>query len=297
MGSMQDAPDVPGLAARPNGFGAVIRGVDLSKDAPAQHAAAWVLALARHGVLVFPEQRMTVEDLERVTGVFGGFGVDPFVEPLAGHPHVIEVRREADEKSIVFGGAWHSDWSFQARPPAATLLLGQIIPPVGGNTAYVDTARAYEAMSSEWRERASRLRAIHSASAAYGTQGALARDSQPSSMKIITGEAAHGTQVHPVVRTHPITGRRSLFINPVYTRAIDGVSDEESKEILAQLYIHMLDEQFQYEHEWSSNMLVVWDNRTTMHLARGGYEGHRRLLYRTTVAGEAPMLDTDQPSA
>jgi taurine dioxygenase len=272
-----------------HGFGATVRGVDLSRPLTEEMRAELRALWAEHGVLSFPDQPMELDDLERVTGIFGEFGEDPFVQPLADHPHVIEVRREADEKSIVFGGAWHSDWSFQTTPPSGTVLLAKVTPPVGGNTRYADSARAYESLSPEWKERVKSLEAVHSASAAYGTEGALAKDPNESSMAILTGEDAHGTELHPVVRTHPVTGRQSLFINPVYTRAIDGVDAEKSGEILGALYQHMLQEEFILDHEWADDMLAIWDNRRTMHLATGGYEGHRRLLYRTTVAGERPV--------
>jgi len=276
------------VEAEPSGFGARVSGVDLTSALGEDEAAEINRAWAAHSVLVFPDQAMGIEDLERTTLYFGEFGEDPFVQPLKEHPHVIEVKREPAEKSIVFGAAWHSDWSFQATPPSATLLHAQVIPPVGGNTLYADTTRAYEALSPEWKERVKDMRAIHSASAAYGTQGVLARDPQKSSMSIVTGEAAHGREIHPVVRVHPVSGRRSLFINPVYTRGIEGAGEVEGQETLAALYAHMLQDEFVYEHRWSPDMLAIWDNRCTMHLAKGGYEGHRRLLYRTTVAGERP---------
>jgi taurine dioxygenase len=288
VSSTRDAGKVV-IESEASGFGARVSGLDLRSDVDERQRAALGRAWAEHSVLVFPGQPMDIDDLERVTTYFGDFGEDPFVAPLADHPHVIEVRREADEKSIVFGAAWHSDWSFQATPPAGTLLHAQVVPPVGGNTLYADTTRAYEALSPEWKQRVKDMQAIHSASAAYGVKGVLAQDPQPSSMAIVTGEAAHEVEVHPVVRVHPVSGRRSLFVNPVYTRAIDGKSEEESQLILASLYSHMLKDEFVYEHHWSADMLAIWDNRCTMHLAKGGYEGHRRLLYRTTVAGERPV--------
>lgn len=272
-----------------HGFGAVVRGVRLAEEIDRRAAEELRAAWAAHGVLSFPDQPMSLEDLERVTQVFGEFGEDPFVEPLADHAHVIEVRREADEKSIVFGGAWHSDWSFQVTPPSGTLLHARVIPPVGGNTRYADTARAYDALSDEWKERVESLRGVHSASAAYGKEGVLAKDPNRSSMAILTGEEAHGTELHPVVRTHPVSGRRSLFVNPVYTRAVDGLDETKGKELLAALYQHMLQDEFILDHAWADDMLTIWDNRRTMHLATGGYEGHQRLLYRTTVAGERPV--------
>jgi len=272
----------------PSGFGAHVSGVRLRDALPRDVQAEILEAWAAHGVLVFPDQPLDPAGLERVTRIFGPFGDDPFLEGMPAHPHVVALVRRADEKSILFGAAWHSDWSFQETPPSATLLHAQKVPPVGGNTRYADGARAWEALDPEWKERVRGLRAVHSARAAYGEDGVLAKDPHESATPILTGVAAHASRLHPVVRTHPVTGRQALFVNPVYTREIAGVSPEESKEILDFLTLHMIRAEFVYDHAWSANMLTVWDNRRMMHSASGGYEGHERRMMRTTVAGERP---------
>ena len=109
-------------------------------------------------------------------------------------------------------------------------------------------------------------------------------------MTILSGEKAHATQLHPMVRTHPVTGRRALFVNPVYTTGIEGMGEEEGRALLARFYEHLVEDDFVHRHRWRENMLLMWDNRCAIHNAEGGYEGCARLMHRTTVAGERPVL-------
>lgn len=271
-------------------FAAEVRGLDLSQPLDEGTLSEVLTAWAAFPVLSFPDQPLTLDELEAFTLQIGPYGVDPFIAPMAGHPNVLEVRREASEKGIVFGAAWHSDWSFQPRPPSATLLHSQVVPPVGGDTLYADLRRAYDELPADLKERALASRATHSAKFAYGTAGVFVQDKNPRAMNVLSSEDAHAVQVHPVVRTHPVTKRRALFVNPVYTTGIEGTADEEGRALLAQLYEHCLDERFVHRHRWSENMLVMWDNRCCAHNAEGGYEGHLRVMHRTTVRGEEPFL-------
>jgi taurine dioxygenase len=270
-----------------HGFAAVIRGVDLARTLGAVQRETILDAWARHSILVFPDSPLTHEQLEDFTRVIGPFGEDPFVEPIVGHRHIIEVRREADETGLIFGGAWHSDWSFLARPPAATLLHAKVVPPVGGDTLFADGSRAYEALDEETRREVDSLEAIHSARFAYGPRGALAAEEGERGMAIVISDEAEEIFVHPLVRTHPVTGRKALFINPVYTVGLRGVEEARGRTLLKKLYAHMVEDRFVYRHKWGRDMLVLWDNRCVMHNAQGGYQGYRRLLHRTTVAGES----------
>ena len=277
------------VAPQPTGFGAEITGVDLSRplatDALAEVKAAW----AQHSVVVFPGQPLTLDQLEAFTLQMGAFGDDPYVKPMEGHPNVLEVRREPDEKVTPFGGNWHSDWSFQARPPAATILRSETIPPVGGDTLYCDAASAYEALPQATKDKLAPLRAVHSASRAYGPQSAYSRELHLRAMPIIVSPEADKTYVHPLVRTHPVTARKALFVSPVYTVGIEGMAPNDADPLLAELHRHLVQDQFIYRHHWTPGMVVIWDNRCTMHNALGGYDGHRRVMHRTTVAGEAPV--------
>ena len=277
------------VAPQETGFGAEITGLDLSRPLEAATLAEVKDAWARHGVVAFPGQPLTLDELEAFTLQIGPFGDDPYVKPMAGHPNVLEVRREPDEKVTPFGGNWHSDWSFQARPPAATILRSEIIPPVGGDTLYCDAARAYDALPQATKDKVAPLRAVHSASRAYGPNSAYSRELHLRAMPIIVSPEADKTYVHPLVRTHPVTGRKALFVSPVYTVGIEGMAPNEADPLLADLHQHLVQDRFIYRHHWQAGMVVIWDNRCTMHNALGGYDGHRRVMHRTTVAGETPV--------
>ena len=283
--------DYASLSVTPNAnnFGATVFGVDLSIPLHPAVVADLHAAWARHSVLCFPGQRLDPASLERFSTYLGPFGHDPYVAPMDGYAHVIEVKREARETAPVFGGMWHSDWSFQATPPSATVLYGAAIPPVGGDTVFADTARAYADLSPTMQELLRSLRGVHSAAPAYGPEGLFARDDNSRSMRIIVSADAENVEVHPIVRLHPQAGRPVLFVNHVYTIGIDGMRADESKALLEFLFRHMTQAEYLYRHRWQAGMLVVWDNRCVVHHAEGGYTGHQRLLYRTTVAGERPQ--------
>jgi taurine dioxygenase len=277
------------VRAERSGFGAEVTGLDISRPLPAETLAAVKQAWADHSVVWFPGQPLDHDQLEAFTLQFGAFGEDPYIKPLEARPHILEVRREPDETTSVFGAAWHSDWSFQPKPPAATILHAKVIPPVGGDTLYADGYRAFEALSPAMQDLLVGLRAVHSAARPYGPQGAYAREEPGRSMTILWSAEAEKTTSHPIVRTHPVSGRRALFVNPVYTVGIEGMSEAESAALLGFLFKHMTQDEFVLRHAWSENMLTMWDNRCALHNATGGYEGHRRVLHRTTVAGETPV--------
>ncbi|MCR5874687.1 TauD/TfdA family dioxygenase [Phenylobacterium sp. J426] len=277
------------VTPEPSGFGAEITGVDLSRPLAPEALAEVKRAWADHAVVAFPGQPLSLEALEAFTLQIGPFGEDPFIKPMPGHPNVLELRREPDEKATNFGAGWHSDWSFQPEPPAATILRSEVVPPVGGDTLFCDGARAYAALSPTFRTMLEGLRAVHSATRAYGTKGVFARETEKRTMEIIVSPEADRSLTHPLVRTHPVTGRKALYVSPVYTTGIEGLTVEESQAILGFLFKHMTQAAFVYRHRWRPGMVLMWDNRCTAHLAEGGYDGHLRVMHRTTVAGEKPV--------
>lgn len=283
----QALADAISVIPQESGFGAHVTGLDLSRPLDGPTLTAVREAWARHGVLAFPDQPLSLEQLEAFTLEIGPFGVDPFIKPMDGHPNVLELRREPDEKATNFGAGWHSDWSFQKEPPAATLLRSEVTPPVGGDTLFADCTRAYEALSDTMKAVLAPLRAVHSATRAYGTQGVFAKETEKRTMEIIVSPEADKTVGHPLVRTHPVTGRKALFVSPVYTVGIEGMTLKEGQAILGFLFAHMTQEAFIYRHKWRQGMLLMWDNRCTVHFAEGGYDGHLRVMHRTTVAGDA----------
>lgn len=266
--------------------GASVRGVDLSQPLESETVAAIRSAWLDHHVLAFPDQVMDDDDLERFTVAFGGFGVDPFIAPIPGREHVIAVERQADETSPLFAENWHSDWSFQARPPAGTCLYGIEIPPMGGDTLFANQHMALDAMPDVLRARIEGRQAIHSAKRAYAPEGFYGEgDKAKRSMDIRPSRDAEATQLHPLIRKHPETGCEGLFSCFGYIIGIDGMDDAEAVPLLMELYQWQGREAFQYRHHWEPNMLLMWDNRSLLHAATGGYDGYRRLLHRTTIAG------------
>ena len=262
-----------------------MRGADLTQPLDEATVAELRAAWLEHHVLAFPDQAMDDDDLERFTGCFGPFGDDPFIAPIEGRDHVIAIRRDADETAPLFAENWHTDWSFQERPPAGTCLLGITIPPTGGDTLFADQHAALDAMPAELRARLEGRLAVHSARGGYAPSGTYGDEDQRTdrSMSIRPSEAAMATQLHPIVRDHPETGRPGLFGCIGYVIGIDGMDGDEGRELLAEWYAWQTRDEFVYRHRWEADMLVMWDNRSVLHRATGGYDGHDRLLHRTTI--------------
>jgi len=272
---------------KPN-FVAEIVGLRADSTLSVQQVKEIKVAWAKYPVLIFPDQMFEPTDLMSFSNQLGEFGVDPFVRPISHHKHVIEVRREAGESTPIFGASWHSDWSFQPRPPSGTLLHAKTIPPVGGDTLFADCYRAFETLPANLKNRLTQLSTIHSAAPAYGLRGLFSEDDSSRSMPIVVSEDAEKTEIHPLVRTHPISGRKSLFINDVYTLAIAELEPTKGRVLLKYLLQHMIEDTFVHRHKWRPDMLVLWDNRCVVHYADGGYEGYQRIMHRTTLAGERP---------
>ena len=264
--------------------GAVMSGINLSRSLPAEESAQIRKAWLTHQVLAFPDQHMAIEDIERFALSVGPFGVDPYFESIPGHPHVAQVKREADEQTPIFAESWHSDWSFLASPPAATILYGNVIPPVGGDTLFANQYAAWDALSKETKLFLQGKQGVHSARRGYSREGAYGEKDKGRSMAIRYSDSALATQTHPIARVHPETGRTALFVSMGYTIGIDGMTETESTPILKELFAHQSKPEFVYRHKWSPNMLIMWDNRCVIHAATGGYQGHKRLLHRITVA-------------
>jgi len=268
--------------------GAQVCGLNLS-ESPSPALAADLRALwLRHQVLAFVDQAMSVEDLERFAATIGPFAPDPFFQSIPGHPHVAQVRREADETTSLFADTWHSDWSFLPSPPAATLLYGDVIPPVGGDTLFADQYAAWEALPAAMQRRLLPLQGVHSARRGYARDGRYGAADIGRSMAIKYDDSALATQLQPIARVHPETGRTALFVSPGYTIGVAGLPDDEAQALLMHLFTHQARAEFVYRHVWQPGMLLWWDNRCLVHAATGGYQGHRRLLHRITV-GERPL--------
>ena len=253
---------------------------DLTRENISFLRSKWV----KYGLIVFPKLPLSHDEFKDFALSFGDFGDDPFISSLPDYPNIAEIKRSANEKATPFGGTWHSDWSFMKKPPSATLLHSKIIPPVGGNTLFANTEKSFAALPEEMKKKLRNLKVIHSAKIPYADDGFYALEKEERSMKILPSKEAKATYSHPMVKIHPETNKECLFINPVYTINIEGFSEDESQELLWELYEHMTQDKFVYEHVWNEDMLIMWDNRTVMHQASGGYDGYDRLLHRITLA-------------
>jgi taurine dioxygenase len=244
--------------------------------------------MCEHEVVVFRDQTLTPRSQSVFSDRLGPNGEVPFVETMSEFPNVIRVVKEADEGAAFnFGGAWHSDFSFQDEPPSFTVLAAVDLPPWGGDTVFASMTAAWSALGPQTRERLSTLDAVHTARDAYS------RRMQPlhsgmRGMSIVCDDSANDERVHPLVVVHPETGKEVLFFNRAYVRDIVGMDIAESAELLDFLHAHTTDVRFQYRHRWRAGDVVIWDNRSTQHFAINDYAGFRRELHRTTVKGGVP---------
>jgi taurine dioxygenase len=283
------------LKVEPSGrpAGAYVQGIDLSRPLAEEESAALKKALTDHLVIVLPEQKISLDDLERVTDALGGRDLTPFVKPLPDRPYVIRILKEPDDK-LNFANAWHTDLSYLPAPPNYTLLYCLESPPIGGDTIWANQYRALESLSEELRDRLMELDAVHSAGMAYGDGGYFDHVKHLLSTEIEPSPEARREQIHPAVIRHPDTGKPVLYVNPVYTTRIAGWEKDESDAFLREIHTHSANEDLTWRLKWARGMLAIWDNRTTQHFAVNDYHGHRREMVRTSVKGAPPKVAREQ---
>ena len=268
-------------------LGVRIEGLDLNSDLDDELIKDLRTAICEFEVAVIPNQKLSPEDQVAFSHLLGPYSPVPFVKPLQENSEVIKVVKESTEPDAFnFGGVWHSDFSFLPIPPAFTILYAIDVPPVGGDTVWASTTTAYSQLDEPTQQRLGEITAVHSAGASYSpAQQDL--HSQLSNMNIETSETANETQEHPLVCEHPETGKPSLFFNPTYVRGLKGPeleSKDDEEALLKWLNNWTTGIQFTFRHKWSSGDLVIWDNRSTQHIALNDYKGVRRELNRTTAS-------------
>jgi len=267
--------------------GAYLSGVDLAKPNTPDEIAGIRRALLDHLVVALPDQKISLDDLERFTDALGGRDITPYVKPIAGRPHVIRILKEPHE-TLNFANAWHTDLSYLEAPPSFTILYCLDSPPVGGDTVWANQYMAFDTLSAVLRDNLLGLQAVHSAGPAYGTGGYLDGVKERMSTPIEPSNEAYKEQIHPTVIAHAETGRAALYLNPVYTQRIAGWSKAESDGLLGHIFRHAVNENFTWRLRWAKGMLAIWDNRCTQHFALNDYHGYRREMVRTSVKGSKP---------
>jgi len=261
-------------------LGAEIGGVDLSGPLADQTIAAIRGALVEHQVIFFRDQTLTPEQQLAFGRRFGPLNIHPYVKGMADHPEVMEIIKEPSDR-INFGGGWHSDMSFLESPSIGSILYAVETPDYGGDTLFASQAAAFEALSPGLRATLEGLSAVHSAGREYAPTGASAQ--KRGSMEIAEAEGAVGEFVHPMVKVHPETGRKALYVNPAFTMRIEGWSRRESKALLDYLFEHSRFEAFTCRFGWKPGSVAFWDNRSVWHFALNDYPGQRRHMRRVTV--------------
>ena len=263
-------------------LGAEIRGVDLGHTLGDETADALRRAFLEHQVLFFREQWLTPTRLLAFARCFGEPVEYPFAEGIPECPLVTEIVKEPHER-INFGGEWHSDTTYLERPPKATLLYAVEVPAAGGDTLYADMYRACERLSPGMRGMLGRLRAVNSAA----LLGREKRDGY-ASVRARNVDRLDMCAEHPVVRTHPETGRKALYVNETHTLHFRGMTREESLPLLAHLCREAVRPELGFRLRWTRGTLAIWDNRCVQHYALNDYHGQRRVMHRVIVAGDRP---------
>jgi taurine dioxygenase len=271
-------------------FGVEVRGIDLARASDASRAADLRALLLRHRLLVLRDQELDATVLRDIGRLFGPLDVHPFIEPVPGVPEVIAVVKEADEEQN-FGGGWHSEVSFYARPAMGTLLYAVEVPEKGGDTLLADAVQAYASLPRETQERIAGLSGLHSAEHIYGVGGFYQRRAAAGDAGTRTRnlEAARGRVEHPVVRTHPETGEKILYVNLAFSVGIAGLPDEEARPLISELTRHAVRPEFVTRLRWEPGTLAIWDNRSTQHYALNDYAGQRREMLRVVIGGDRPV--------
>jgi len=265
-------------------LGAEITGIDLTNQLDEATIAALTRAHAEHGVLVFPRQKISSEDLKRFGRYFGELTVHPFSTSASDAPELI-VYDNKEGNPPPPTDIWHSDETFRDSPPMGTALCSKIIPEIGGDTAFCNMGAAYESLSDKMQTYISGLEAVHD----FKPFKTLFAETEEGWNKLRKFEEMYRPVTHPVVRVHPVTGRKVIFVNPQFTLFIKGMEETESRALLDQLFRLTASLEHQYRHRWEPDMLVFWDNRLVMHAAVHDYYPQRRLMERVTIKGDRPF--------
>jgi taurine dioxygenase len=277
------------VRAMAGALGAELARIDVSGALEAATVQQLCGALLRHGVVVLRDQKLSPEALLQFARRLGDPEVHPIANGMADHPEIIRVLKPAGERAF-FGTSWHTDNSFFEKPTSLTILYGETVPPVGGDTLFASMEEAYQSLSGPIQRLLEPLRAVHSASRAYDprtTGDAKYRGEAPITYRY--SDAIYDEVEHPVVRTHPETGRRSLYVNAMFTRRIVGLSAHESSALLDMLYAHAARPEFSCRLRWAPGSLALWDNRSVQHYAIDDYAEFERVMYRVTLAGTRPV--------
>jgi taurine dioxygenase len=265
-------------------IGATVSGVDIAQNLSESLVTELRSLWLEHQVIVLREQHLSPAQLLALAALLGEADTYPFLTGLPGYPQVTEVLKKEDE-TVNFGGVWHTDTIYQQCPPMATLVYALEIPPCGGDTVF---ASQYAACSSLSDGLKNTLRGMTAISRAGNKAVAATRAARIEEQG--TGVVAEALSAeHPVIRTHPETGKHSLYVSPAHTTHFAGWTEDESADLLQCLFTVQIRHEWCCRHQWRVGDLALWDNRCTLHYPVNDYHGHRRLLHRVTLKGDQPV--------
>lgn len=267
-------------------LGAEISGVSLAENLSDETIQEIRQALLEHLVVFFRDQTLTPEQQIAFARRFGPLEEHDFVKGMQDYPEIIRVVKEADETTLNFGGAWHSDVTHQQCPALGSVLYAIDVPPYGGDTLFSNQYLAYETLSSGMKEMLDGMIAIHTARGPFAPDGRS--KSNWKNMQVETSEKAYEEMEHPVIRTHPETGRKLLFVNRTFTTRFKDMTEQESAPLLEYLFRHASQELFTCRFRWTHGAVAFWDNRAVLHYALNDYTGHRREMHRVAISGDRP---------
>ncbi len=265
-------------------IGAEISGIDLTKPLGNHQFQEVHDALMAHQVIFFRDQKITLDQHKAFGRLFGELMVHPNTKGPDGHPEILPIHADANSKRIS-GERWHSDVSCEAEPPMGSILNLKTIPPIGGDTIFASMYAAWEALSAPMKAFLGTLTAVHDGAPGYSRTNQIIGDATPKTFP---------KAEHPVIRTHPVTGRQAIYVNPVFTTHIKDIPEPESRAILAFLYEHCGRPHWQVRFRWEADSIAFWDNRCVQHIAMWDYFPNTRSGYRVTVKGDRPFHRENQ---
>ena len=272
-------------------LGAELHGIDLSQELDEPAITAVQKALHDYLVIFFRDQKITPYQHLAFARRFGDVEAHRYAKGLKSHPEVLPVIKEATDRAANFGGIWHSDVAFHAEPPMGQILYALEVPEAGGDTIFVNMYRAYETLSEGMKRMLEGVNAVFTGTRSYGgsdSEVTKRRALFSKSMDVKVMDNAESETAHPLIRTHPETGRKSLFISGIAIRRLEGMTVEESRPVLSYLKKHAIRPENTCQFRWHRGSIAFWDNRCTQHYALNDYHGQQRIMHRVTIAGERP---------
>ncbi len=261
--------------------GAEVLGVDLN-NMSANEFAAVKKAYADYGIIFFRDQKLSEDQHIAFAKKFGEIDVNKFFPHIDGYREIAKVGKEKEQKTNI-GGGWHTDHSYDQIPAMGSILVARTLPPAGGDTLFANMYAAYDTLDDETKAKIANLNAVHSNSHVFGSKAYYNNEERTEFAR----DEAVGEAVHPVVITHPLSGKKALYVNPGFVLRFEGQTMQESQPLLHKLFAHAMNARFHTRFQWKPGSIAFWDNRATWHYALNDYHGHERLMHRITIAGVA----------